>query len=204
MMHSRNSCKTLKCPKCNWHYKYQETLEIHMREKHPETDQTCIYCVTKQSHPKLSRGESYMCGYKPYRYNHEIISRRQSTKCQIYCHQLWISLLKSIQIVWPCILFNCLIDKVFDLLFNYYSIPSWLKKLVHVFLDVISVIILQQPKGTSAFTCKVISILTTCKSYNKVITVLVPTQSLSRYKPYLLSPEKPPKSIVEILNLNIF
>lgn len=31
MMHSRNSCKTLKCPKCNWHYKYQETLEIHMK-----------------------------------------------------------------------------------------------------------------------------------------------------------------------------
>merc|ERR1711976_57220 len=24
---ARNSCKTLKCPKCNWHYKYQETLE---------------------------------------------------------------------------------------------------------------------------------------------------------------------------------
>ena len=67
MMHSRNSCKTLKCPKCNWHYKYQETLEIHMKEKHPETDQTCIYCVTKQSHPRLARGESYMCGYKPYR-----------------------------------------------------------------------------------------------------------------------------------------
>ncbi len=28
---TRNSCKTLKCPKCNWHYKYQETLEIHMK-----------------------------------------------------------------------------------------------------------------------------------------------------------------------------
>jgi len=64
---SRNSCKTLKCPKCNWHYKYQETLEIHMREKHPETDATCAYCAGGGAHPRLARGESYTCGYKPYR-----------------------------------------------------------------------------------------------------------------------------------------
>ena len=67
MMHSRNSCKTLKCPKCNWHYKYQETLEIHMKEKHPDSDTQCIYCITKQAHPRLARGEVYTCGYKPYR-----------------------------------------------------------------------------------------------------------------------------------------
>lgn len=67
MMHSRNSCKTLKCPKCNWHYKYQETLEIHMKEKHPENETTCIYCITNQPHPRLARGETYTCGYKPYR-----------------------------------------------------------------------------------------------------------------------------------------
>ncbi|VDD96491.1 unnamed protein product [Enterobius vermicularis] len=34
----RNSSKTLKCPKCNWHYKYQETLEIHMKEKHSDNE----------------------------------------------------------------------------------------------------------------------------------------------------------------------
>ncbi|XP_074645997.1 zinc finger homeobox protein 3-like [Tubulanus polymorphus] len=67
MMHSRNSCKTLKCPKCNWHYKYQETLEIHMKEKHPENDAQCMYCITNQPHPRLARGETYTCGYKPYR-----------------------------------------------------------------------------------------------------------------------------------------
>ena len=67
MMHSRNSCKTLKCPKCNWHYKYQETLEIHMKEKHPDTETQCVYCITKQAHPRLARGEIYHCGYKPYR-----------------------------------------------------------------------------------------------------------------------------------------
>ncbi|XP_075680949.1 Zn finger homeodomain 2 isoform X3 [Dermatophagoides pteronyssinus] len=67
MQHSRNSCKTLKCPKCNWHYKYQETLEIHMKEKHPENEMNCIYCLTNQPHPRLARGETYTCGYKPYR-----------------------------------------------------------------------------------------------------------------------------------------
>lgn len=67
MMHSRNSCKTLKCPKCNWHYKYQQTLEAHMKEKHPEDETKCIYCENQEAHPRLSRGESYTCGYKPYR-----------------------------------------------------------------------------------------------------------------------------------------
>jgi AT-binding transcription factor 1 len=67
MVHSRNSSKTLKCPKCNWHYKYQETLEIHMKEKHPEAEETCPYCLTGQAHPRLARGEVYSCGYKPYR-----------------------------------------------------------------------------------------------------------------------------------------
>eukprot|EP00058_Branchiostoma_floridae_P008713 XP_002594201.1 AT-binding transcription factor1 [Branchiostoma floridae] len=67
MMHSRNSCKTLKCPKCNWHYKYQQTLEAHMKEKHPETGNACVYCSTGQPHPRLARGETYTCGYKPFR-----------------------------------------------------------------------------------------------------------------------------------------
>ncbi|KAF7699351.1 zinc finger homeobox protein 3 [Silurus meridionalis] len=68
MTHSRNSCKTLKCPKCNWHYKYQQTLEAHMKEKHHESDDgQCPYCVSGQNHPRLARGETYTCGYKPFR-----------------------------------------------------------------------------------------------------------------------------------------
>ncbi|XP_039510349.1 zinc finger homeobox protein 3 isoform X1 [Pimephales promelas] len=68
MVHSRNSCKTLKCPKCNWHYKYQQTLEAHMKEKHPESESDeCPYCSSGQSHPRLARGETYSCGYKPFR-----------------------------------------------------------------------------------------------------------------------------------------
>ena len=66
-IHSRNSCKTLKCPKCNWHYKYQETLDIHMKEKHSDSETRCLYCLSSQTHPRLSRGENYSCGYKPFR-----------------------------------------------------------------------------------------------------------------------------------------
>jgi AT-binding transcription factor 1 len=64
---ARNSSKTLKCPKCNWHYKYQETLEIHMKEKHADSEISCTYCQQNRAHPKLARGETYGCGYKPYR-----------------------------------------------------------------------------------------------------------------------------------------
>lgn len=84
MMHTRNSCKTLKCPKCNWHYKYQETLEIHMKEKHPDTDAQCIYCLANQPHPRLARGESYTCGYKPYRC--EICNYSTTTKGNLSIH----------------------------------------------------------------------------------------------------------------------
>lgn len=35
---ARNSMKTLKCPKCNWHYKYQEALENHLKDKHPDVE----------------------------------------------------------------------------------------------------------------------------------------------------------------------
>uniref|UniRef100_A0A673G3T9 Zinc finger homeobox protein 3-like n=1 Tax=Sinocyclocheilus rhinocerous TaxID=307959 RepID=A0A673G3T9_9TELE len=68
LVHTRNSCKTLKCPKCNWHYKYQQTLEAHMKEKHPESEsEQCPYCSSGQSHPRLARGETYSCGYRPFR-----------------------------------------------------------------------------------------------------------------------------------------
>ena len=81
---SNNACKTLKCPKCNWHYKYQETLEIHMKEKHPENETTCIYCITGQQHPRLARGETYTCGYKPYRC--EVCNYSTTTKGNLSIH----------------------------------------------------------------------------------------------------------------------
>ena len=67
MSHSRNACKKLKCPKCNWHYKYRETLDIHMKEKHTDNVSQCLYCLKQTQHPRLGRGEQYKCGYKPYR-----------------------------------------------------------------------------------------------------------------------------------------
>jgi len=64
----------------NWHYKYQETLEIHMKEKHQigtnsdgnqnnslEIEMNCSYCLSNSVHPRLARGEQYPCGFKPYR-----------------------------------------------------------------------------------------------------------------------------------------
>ncbi|MED6270700.1 Zinc finger homeobox protein 3, partial [Characodon lateralis] len=84
MMHSRNSCKTLKCPKCNWHYKYQQTLEAHMKEKHPDSGGSCVYCSSGQSHPRLARGESYTCGYKPFRC--EVCNYSTTTKGNLSIH----------------------------------------------------------------------------------------------------------------------
>ncbi|KAA0715214.1 Zinc finger homeobox protein 3 AT motif-binding factor 1 AT-binding transcription factor 1 [Triplophysa tibetana] len=85
MAHTRNSCKTLKCPKCNWHYKYQQTLEAHMKEKHPDTESgQCTYCISGQSHPRLARGETYSCGYKPFRC--EVCQYSTTTKGNLSIH----------------------------------------------------------------------------------------------------------------------
>ncbi|XP_055292268.1 zinc finger homeobox protein 2 isoform X1 [Moschus berezovskii] len=84
LLHSRNSCKTLKCPKCNWHYKYQQTLDVHMREKHPESNSHCSYCTAGGVHPRLARGESYNCGYKPYRC--EVCNYSTTTKGNLSIH----------------------------------------------------------------------------------------------------------------------
>uniref|UniRef100_H3DPF3 C2H2-type domain-containing protein n=1 Tax=Tetraodon nigroviridis TaxID=99883 RepID=H3DPF3_TETNG len=85
-MHSRNSCKTLKCPKCNWHYKSQHTLQAHMKEKHPETggQYACGYCSSGKPHPRLARGETYACGYKPYRC--EVCDYATSSKGNLSIH----------------------------------------------------------------------------------------------------------------------
>ena len=61
-----STLKTLKCPRCNWHFKYRDTLEVHLREKHPEGGSACGFCLSGQPHPRLSRGEMHDCGYKPY------------------------------------------------------------------------------------------------------------------------------------------
>ncbi|KAA8590174.1 hypothetical protein FQN60_014108 [Etheostoma spectabile] len=103
IMHSRNSCKTLKCPKCNWHYKSQHTLQAHMKEKHPETGGQCVcgasggkcvcggstrgvcgYCSSGKPHPRLARGETYACGYKPYRC--EVCDYATSSKGNLSIH----------------------------------------------------------------------------------------------------------------------
>ncbi|KAL5107756.1 Zinc finger protein 2 [Taenia crassiceps] len=45
----------------------------------------CIYCLTKVVHPRLGRGESYACGYKPYRC--EICNYSTMTKGNLAIHE---------------------------------------------------------------------------------------------------------------------
>nr|CDS19036.1 homeobox [Echinococcus granulosus] len=45
----------------------------------------CIYCLTKVLHPRLGRGESYACGYKPYRC--EICNYSTVTKGNLAIHE---------------------------------------------------------------------------------------------------------------------
>ena len=81
---NRGIFKNIKCPKCNWTYKYQETLEVHMKDKHSDGDNSCIYCMTNQQHPRLARGETYTCGYKPYRC--EVCNYSTTTKGNLSIH----------------------------------------------------------------------------------------------------------------------
>ncbi|CAH8588538.1 unnamed protein product [Schistosoma turkestanicum] len=46
---------------------------------------SCLYCVTKTVHPRLGRGETYICGYKPYRC--EICNYSTTTKGNLAIHQ---------------------------------------------------------------------------------------------------------------------
>ena len=55
-----------------------------MKEKHPESETTCIYCITGQQHPRLARGETYTCGYKPYRC--EVCNYSTTTKGNLSIH----------------------------------------------------------------------------------------------------------------------
>lgn len=65
--------------------RHSDRSEIHLKEKHSneidfeeksssnncETtnsiDLTCSFCLSSNDHPRLSRGEHYPCGFKPYR-----------------------------------------------------------------------------------------------------------------------------------------
>ncbi|CAG9534783.1 unnamed protein product [Cercopithifilaria johnstoni] len=101
---ARNSSKTLKCPKCNWHYKYQETLEIHMKEKHAGHEVKCIFCLHNRPHPRLARGESYSCGYKPYRC--EICKYSTTTKGNLSIHMQSDKHLHAVQEIPPTVTGN--------------------------------------------------------------------------------------------------
>ncbi|VDK31496.1 unnamed protein product [Taenia asiatica] len=56
----------------------------------------CIYCLTKVVHPRLGRGESYACGYKPYRC--EICNYSTVTKGNLAIHEQSDRHLNNVQV----------------------------------------------------------------------------------------------------------
>ncbi|XP_064202197.1 zinc finger homeobox protein 4-like [Anguilla rostrata] len=90
-------CKALKCPMCNWHYKYQQSLDAHVKEKHPEMGSSCPYCGTGQPHPRLSRGESHTCGYKPF--HCEVCNYSTTTKGNLTIHMQSDRHLTNVQVL---------------------------------------------------------------------------------------------------------
>ncbi|KAG7455432.1 hypothetical protein MATL_G00256680, partial [Megalops atlanticus] len=81
---SRNPCKTMRCPKCSWHYKFQQTPDAHLKKSPPSLGGSCPYCETGHPHPRLARGESYACGYKPFRC--EVCNYSTTTKGNLSIH----------------------------------------------------------------------------------------------------------------------
>uniref|UniRef100_A0A915MNS9 C2H2-type domain-containing protein n=2 Tax=Meloidogyne incognita group TaxID=654580 RepID=A0A915MNS9_MELJA len=55
-----------------------------MKEKHADQEVLCLFCLENQTHPKLARGETYSCGYKPYRC--ELCKYSTTTKGNLSIH----------------------------------------------------------------------------------------------------------------------
>ncbi|CAH8642700.1 unnamed protein product [Heterobilharzia americana] len=69
--------------------KYSTMLKQHQQPQNNEgsasPSSSCLYCITKAVHPRLGRGETYICGYKPYRC--EICNYSTTTKGNLAIHQ---------------------------------------------------------------------------------------------------------------------
>ena len=57
----------------------------------------CIYCLANVVHPRLGRGESYTCGYKPYRC--DICNYSTVTKGNLAIHEQSDRHLNNLQVV---------------------------------------------------------------------------------------------------------
>ena len=65
MEKSGTSSMTVKCAKCNLLYMNWETLAVHVREVHEESEEArCVCCTTGEQHPILY---TYTCEFKPYK-----------------------------------------------------------------------------------------------------------------------------------------
>ncbi|CAH8870149.1 unnamed protein product [Trichobilharzia szidati] len=69
--------------------KYPTMPKQHQQSQSSDTNTSsagsCLYCITKTIHPRLGRGETYICGYKPYRC--EICNYSTTTKGNLAIHQ---------------------------------------------------------------------------------------------------------------------
>lgn len=61
-----------------------------------DTGQPCSFCLAKVPHPRLGRGESYGCGYKPYRC--EICNYSTVTKGNLAIHEQSDKHLNNVQV----------------------------------------------------------------------------------------------------------
>ncbi|XP_018655181.1 hypothetical protein Smp_171420 [Schistosoma mansoni] len=59
--------------------------QLQNKDSYGVSTNSCLYCVTKTVHPRLGRGETYVCGYKPYRC--EICNYSTTTKGNLAIHQ---------------------------------------------------------------------------------------------------------------------
>ncbi|CAI2735545.1 unnamed protein product [Schistosoma spindalis] len=59
--------------------------QLQNKDSNGVSTNSCLYCVTKTVHPRLGRGETYICGYKPYRC--EICNYSTTTKGNLAIHQ---------------------------------------------------------------------------------------------------------------------
>ncbi|KAF6771124.1 hypothetical protein AHF37_10020 [Paragonimus kellicotti] len=67
-------------------FQHTNPLLLVGRELAPASSaKLCSYCLTKTSHPRLGRGETYVCGYKPYRC--EVCNYSTTTKGNLAIHQ---------------------------------------------------------------------------------------------------------------------
>ncbi|VDN96703.1 unnamed protein product [Rodentolepis nana] len=96
----RSATERKPTPNCNF-LNYQILSRIFSPESSVNVEtgpdsKSCVYCLAKLVHPRLGRGESYSCGYKPYRC--EICNYSTVTKGNLAIHEQSDRHLNNVQV----------------------------------------------------------------------------------------------------------